>query len=337
MFTVESKTPLTHEDFYPEYVPDRQPWLSARKLCLQRSGTLAVVSSTKEIKKMNIFLRSLNITQPVWIENTGMFQKSGACHILCFPAHLTFTTNAFVSFFNKYCMLFSKTFLGPPDIYMLEFPVRPHRKSARLRHKFPNMEALTVCAHLQLEPTCHGLSTVFSYAIRSFIKEFQLQARITGDEPVQLALLVHGSNTTYVTGFPNDASWHFVCASLVANSGKWGIWVDGTVVGSGNFLNSLNYIGGDGLFMIGQDQETYGGYNSGKALCGNVTQLYMWDRLLVDTEIQSMEKVCSPVPSGLFFKWNESALEIETSLQTRRRNSPCQGRDGGGGIAPSNL
>ncbi|XP_077082757.1 adhesion G protein-coupled receptor D2 isoform X2 [Siphateles boraxobius] len=289
MEKVESKTLLTHEDFYPEYVPDRQPWLSARKLCLQRSGTLAVVSSAKEIKKLNTFLRSLNITQPVWIESAGMFQKS-----------------------------------GPPDIYMLEFPVRPHRKSARLRHKFPNMEALTVCAHLQLDPTCLGLSTVFSYAIRSFIKEFQLQARITENEPVQLGLLVHGSNTTYVTGFPNDASWHFVCASLVAKSGKWGIWVDGTVVGSGNFLNSLNYIGGDGLFMIGQEQETYGGYNSGKALCGNVTQLYMWDRLLVDTEIQSMEKICSPVSSGLFFKWNESALEIETSLQTRRRNSPCQ-------------
>ncbi|XP_048039072.1 adhesion G-protein coupled receptor D2 isoform X2 [Megalobrama amblycephala] len=286
----KSKYPLTHDDFYPEYVADRQPWFSAHRLCLQRSGTLAVVSSTEEIQRLNSFLQSLNITQPVWIESAGMFQK-----------------------------------IGPPDVYMLEFPVRPHRKSARLRHKFPNMEALTVCAHLQLDPTCHGLSTVFSYAIRSFIKEFQLQARITGNEPVQLALLVHGSNTTYVTGFPNDASWHFVCASLVANSGKWGIWVDGMVVGSGNSLNTSNYIGGDGLFMIGQDQEPYGGYNGDKALCGNVTQLYMWDRLLVDTEIQSMEKVCSPVPSGLFFKWNKSALEIETSLQTRRRNSPCKG------------
>ncbi|XP_067272149.1 adhesion G-protein coupled receptor D2 isoform X2 [Pseudorasbora parva] len=290
MEKVESKTLLTHDDFYPEYVPDRQPWLSAHKLCLQRSGTLAVVSSTEEIQKLNGFLRSLNITQPVWIESAGMFQKN-----------------------------------EPPDIYMLEFPVRPHRKSARLHHKFPNMEALTVCAHLQLDPACHGLSTVFSYAISSYIKEFQLQARITGNDPVQLALLVHGSNTTYITGFPNDASWHFVCASLVANSGKWGIWVDGTVMGSGNSLNSLNYIGGDGLFMIGQDQETYGGYSGDNALCGNVTQLYMWDRLLVDSEIQSMEKFCSPVASGLFFKWNESVLEIETSLQTHRRNSPCQG------------
>lgn len=212
--------------------------------------------------------------------------------------------------------------------------MRPHRKLARLRHKFPNMEALTVCAHLQLDPTCHGLSTVFSYAIQSFIKEFQLQARITGNEPVHLALLVHGSNTSYITGFPNDASWHFVCASWDGNTGMWVIWVDGAVVGSGNSLNSTSHIGGDGLFMIGQDQETYGGYNNDKALCGNVTQLYMWDRFLVDSEIQSMEKLCSAVPFGLFFKWNESMLEIETSLQTRRGNSPCQGRVA---MSPSRL
>ncbi|XP_058617157.1 adhesion G-protein coupled receptor D2 isoform X3 [Onychostoma macrolepis] len=290
MEKVESRTLLTHDDYYPEYVPDRQPWDVARSLCLQRSGSFVMVSSTEEIEKLNSFLRSLNITQPVWIESAGMLQKT-----------------------------------GPPDIYMLEFPMRPHRKSARLRHKFPNMEALTVCAHLQLDPTSHGLSTVFSYAIQSFIKEFQLQAQITGNEPVHLALLVHGSNTSYITGFPNDASWHFVCASWDGNTGKWVIWVDGAVVGSGNSLNSTSQIGGDGLFMIGQDQETYGGYNNDKALCGNVTQLYMWDRFLVDSEIQSMEKLCSAVPFGLFFKWNESALEIETSLQTRRGTSPCQG------------
>ncbi|KAL0160160.1 hypothetical protein M9458_043885, partial [Cirrhinus mrigala] len=186
------------------------------------------------------------------------------------------------------------------------------------------MEALTVCVHLQLDPKCRGLSTVFSYAVELFIKEFQLQVRITGNESVQLALLVHGSNSTYITGFPNDAAWHFICTSWDGNSGKWVIWVDGIVVGSGIYLNSIGHIGGGGLFIIGQDQDTYGGYNGDKALCGSVTQLYMWDRLLVDSEIQSMEKHCSPVPSGLFFKWNESSLEIEMSLQTHRGSSPCQ-------------
>ncbi|KAI2650345.1 Adhesion G-protein coupled receptor D2 [Labeo rohita] len=288
--SAESKTQLTHDDYYPEYVPDRQPWQVASSLCLQRSGTLVMVSNAEEIQKLNTFLRSLNITQPVWIESARKFQKR-----------------------------------GPPDIYILEFPVRPHRKSTRLRHNFPKMKALTVCAHLQLDPSCRGLSTVFSYAVKLFIKEFQLQVRITGNESVQLALLVHGLNSSYIPGFPNDAAWHFICTSWDGNSGKWVIWVDGMVVGSGIDLNSTSHIGGDGLFMIGQDQDTYGGYGGDKALCGNVTQLYMWDRLLVDSEIQSMEKHCSPVPSGLFFKWNESSLEIETSLQTNRGSSPCQG------------
>ncbi|XP_073699768.1 adhesion G protein-coupled receptor D2-like [Garra rufa] len=290
MENVESKTLLTHDDYYPEYVPDRQPWQVASSLCLQRSGTLVMVSNTEEIQKLNAFLRSLNITQPVWIESAGVLQKH-----------------------------------GPPDIYVLEFPVRPHRKSARLHHKFPKMEALTVCALLQLDPNCLGLSTVFSYAVESFIKEFQLQVQITENQSVNLGLLVHGMNSTYITGFINDAAWHFICTSWDGNSGKWVIWVDGMVLGSGIDLNSTSHIGGDGLFMIGQDQDTYGGYNSDKALCGNVTQLYMWDRLLVDSEIQSMEKHCSPVPSGLFFKWNESSLEIETSLQTHIGSSPCQG------------
>lgn len=234
----------------------------------------------------------------------------------------------------EYCSLVNITGCFPaPDVYMLEFPARPHRESARLRHKFHNMEALTVCAYLQLDPTCHGLSTVFSYAIQSFTKEFQLQAQITGNEPVHLALLVHGSNTSYVTGFPNDASWHFVCASWDGKTGKWVIWVDGAVAGSGNSLNSTSHIGGDGLFMIGQEQKTYGDFNNDRALCGNVTQLYMWDRFLVDSKIQSMVKLCSAVPFG-FFKWNESTMEIETSLQTRRGNSPCQGRVA---MSPSRL
>lgn len=221
-------------------------------------------------------------------------------------------------------------------MFMLEFPARPHRKSARLRHKFLDMEVLTVCAHLQFNPTCHGLSTVFSYSIKSFINELQLQARIIENEPIQLALIVHGSNTTYLTAFPNDASWNFVCASWIGNGGKWAIWANGTKVGSGSSLNASNHIGGDGYFIIGQEQDTFGGYKSDKALCGNITQLYMWDSVLLDSEIGNMEKDCSPVSSGLFFKWSESVLEIETSLQTRRGNSLCQGRVGGGGygVAP---
>lgn len=108
MFTGESKTLLTHDAYYPEYVPDRQPWHVACKLCLQRSGSLVMVSSSEEIQKLNRFLRSLNITQPVWIESAGTFQKSGEHHIPHFLARLIFATLA-ILFFSKHYRLFSRS------------------------------------------------------------------------------------------------------------------------------------------------------------------------------------------------------------------------------------
>lgn len=108
VFTVESRTLLTHDDYYPEYVPDRQPWDVARSLCLQRSGSFVMVSSTEEIQKLNSFLRSLNITQPVWIESAGMFQNTGEHQIPRFPACLIFATLG-ILFFSKHCRLFSSS------------------------------------------------------------------------------------------------------------------------------------------------------------------------------------------------------------------------------------
>ncbi len=108
VFTVESRTLLTHDNYYPEYVPDRQPWDIARSICLQRSGSFVMVSSTEEIQKLNSFLRSLNITQPVWIESADMLQKTGEHHIPHFPACLIFATLS-ISFFSKHYRLFSRS------------------------------------------------------------------------------------------------------------------------------------------------------------------------------------------------------------------------------------
>ncbi len=172
---MESRTLLTHDDYYPEYVPDRQPWGVARSLCLQRSGSFVMVSSTEEIQKLNSFLQSLNITQPVWIESAGMLQKTGEHHIPLFPASLIFATLS-ISFFSKHYRLFARSSRHiHASIYNASAPeiVSPPPQ-------FLNMEALTVCAHLQLDPTCHGLSTVFSYAIQSSLKNSNSKNQLPG-------------------------------------------------------------------------------------------------------------------------------------------------------------
>lgn len=71
-FTLETRTLTYDESYYYEYVPDRLQWNSAGELCNQRSGALATVSNPVENQNLTSFLKSLNISQPVWIARKVM-------------------------------------------------------------------------------------------------------------------------------------------------------------------------------------------------------------------------------------------------------------------------
>ncbi|XP_056131823.1 adhesion G-protein coupled receptor D2 [Lampris incognitus] len=289
--TVESRTLLTYEESYYEYVPDRLPWHSAERLCNQRSGALATVSSALENQELSRFLKSLNISHPVWITRKVM-------------THLK----------------------NPMETLILEFVGRSHQKNARLLHKFPSMMSVTVCTRLRVDPSCFGFSTIFSYSIQSYINEFQLRASLIQGRPVQLALLVHGTHEPYHEAFSHDGSWHSVCVSWSQNGGRWTLFTDGLPVGRGSGLHSGQSIGPDGLFIIGQEQDTFGGsFKKDESFWGSLTQLHIWDRVLNNSEIHTMEKDCSPISSGLVFKWSSTALEVESTLTRQLGDTPCQG------------
>ncbi|XP_073332565.1 adhesion G protein-coupled receptor D2 [Pagrus major] len=289
-FTLETKT-LTYDESYYEYVPDRMQWSSAGKLCNQRSGVLAAVSNPLENQELTSFLKSLNISQPVWIARKV-------------TTHLTSSSQTLI----------------------LEFSGRSDKKYARLLHKFPSMGSVTVCTRLRFDPNCFGISTIFSYSIQSYINEFQLRANLIQGELVQLALLVHGIHGPYQKVFGRNDSWHSVCVSWSQNGGRWALFADGLVVSRGDGLNTSDSIGRDGLFIIGQEQDTFGGsFKKDESFSGSITELHIWDRVLNSSEIETMEKSCSPISSGLVFKWSEKAMEIDTSLMKPWRDNPCQG------------
>lgn len=209
---------------------------------------------------------------------------------------------------------------------ILNFTRRSNRKHARLLYKFPSMGSLTVCTLLRFNPNCFGISTVFSYSIRSYINEFQLRANLIQGKPVQLALLVHGIHGPYQEAFNYDESWHSVCISWNQNGGRWALYTHGHAVARGEGLNGTDSIGPDGLFIIGQEQDTFGGsFKRDESFSGSITELHIWNRVLNSSEISSVEKKCSPVTSGLVFKWSEAAMEIETSLTKLWSDSPCRG------------
>ncbi|XP_019904393.2 adhesion G-protein coupled receptor D2 isoform X4 [Esox lucius] len=66
-FTVETRTLFTYNESYYKHVSNRMSWHEAESLCKQRSGALATVSNVTERRELTLFLKSQNITKPVWI------------------------------------------------------------------------------------------------------------------------------------------------------------------------------------------------------------------------------------------------------------------------------
>lgn len=215
---------------------------------------------------------------------------------------------------------------GSSKSLILQFSGRSSTKHARLKHKFPSMGSVTVCTQLRFDPNCVGISTIFSYSIPSYINEFQLRANVVPGKTVQLALLIHGIHGPYEEAFEHDGSWHSVCVSWSQVGGHWELHTNKFLISKGDGLNSNNSIGPGGLFIIGQEQDTFGNsFKSNESYCRSIAELHIWDRVLSSNEIFTMEMECSPISSGLAFKWSEAAMEIETSLTKLWKDNQCQG------------
>ncbi|KAG7277206.1 hypothetical protein CRUP_018860 [Coryphaenoides rupestris] len=260
-------------------------------MCNHRQGALATASDAVEIKVLTTFLKSRNISQPVWIDRPVMTHHDK----------------------------------DPSETLILVFGQRSNRKNTRLLHQFPSMGSVTVCVHLCFPLGCSGVSTVFSYSIQSYVNELQIRAMLKQGRPVQLALLVHGTHGSYHDAFSHDGSWHSLCVSWSQNGGRWAMFADGLQVGMGDGLHSNNAIGADGVFLIGQDQDTSGAlFKEDESFSGNITQLHIWERVLNGSEISTMEKQCSPIPKGLMFRWAEVMLEMDPTLTRMWGENPCQ-------------
>uniref|UniRef100_A0A8C3G4P7 Pentraxin family member n=1 Tax=Cyclopterus lumpus TaxID=8103 RepID=A0A8C3G4P7_CYCLU len=200
------------------------------------------------------------------------------------------------------------------ETLILEFAGRSDRNHARLLHKFPSMDSVSVCTRVRFDPNCFGISTIFSYSIQSYINEFQLRVNLVKGKPVQLALLVHGVHGPYKEAFDLDDFWHSVCVSWSQSGGRWALFTDGLVVSRGEGLSSNN-IGPGGRFIIGQEQDTFGGsFKKNESFSGSITELYIWDRVLNSSEIYTMEKECSPNSSGPVFKWTHLKVILDDTL-----------------------
>ncbi|XP_072096767.1 adhesion G protein-coupled receptor D2 [Mobula birostris] len=207
---------------------------------------------------------------------------------------------------------------GRAGVSVLIFPNKTDTKYAKLLSVLPSLSAITVCANIQCDDQANAIATVFSYAVPTFMNEFQLRARINDTGFIQLALIVHGHHTPYQTVLKNDGQWHHICVTWRTEEGAWSFYADGHIVSSGQRYYSSQVLAGNGVFIIGQDQDSLGGtFKQSEAFSGNITGLNIWSGVLDRSQIAAASG-CSLPHQRLIYQWSLSNLEIEHTVEIKK-------------------
>ncbi|KAL1269387.1 hypothetical protein QQF64_031676, partial [Cirrhinus molitorella] len=275
----------------------------ALRYCRGQSSTLTTSGVKEDEDGARQLLSKTNLKSPVWFETD---KKQNPTTYLDLPKQKTILRG--LSFKSK-------------DGY------------ARVNASFPSLSAVSVCVRVQWDPRqrYEDASAVFSYAARAFINEFQLRGKLAeskrnGDRTVRLALIIQGHHHAYKAELPIDGYWHHVCVTWRSSDGDWAIYVDGKKEdsGKGTSRENKNDIHGDGIFVLGQDQDTFGG-NFTDPFFGNLTDLNVWNVALELEQVNALNTCSQLTNHRAIFTWQDWNLTVHQSVQNVSATLSCPG------------
>lgn len=199
-----------------------------------------------------------------------------------------------------------------------------HQAFARLNVSLPDLSSISICLRVQWNLDCAKVSTIFSYAAPVLTNEFQLRGQLDTQGRILLALIIHGKHLPYKASFANDGAWHHVCVTWCRSSGRWAIYVDGDRKDAGSEADTSRDISGDGIFILGQDQDSFGG-NFTEPFFGNITDLSVWDASLDGGQVRSL-MACEPLTQKELFSWNLEHVSHHPGVQEVEVLLFCPGR-----------
>ncbi|XP_040898830.1 adhesion G-protein coupled receptor D2 [Toxotes jaculatrix] len=189
----------------------------------------------------------------------------------------------------------------------LNFPKESREGFARVNVSFPALSSLSVCVRVQWDREWNEVSTIFSYAAPVLTNEFQLRGQVDMNERILLALIIQGKHLPYKASFPNDGAWHHICVTWRSSSGYWAVYVDGDRKDTGSRTDISRDIHGDGIFILGQDQDSFGG-NFTEPFFGAITDLNVWNMSLEMRHVTALN-ACSPMTQEeVLFSWKLDQL-----------------------------
>ncbi|XP_018333054.1 sushi, von Willebrand factor type A, EGF and pentraxin domain-containing protein 1-like [Agrilus planipennis] len=150
--------------------------------------------------------------------------------------------------------------------------------------------------------------TIFSYATKTFDNAF------TAMDYSGLVLYI---NNQYAITDVNlsDGAWHFVCITW-NNSGAYNVFVDGVNVKKGVNLAKGASIEGNGIMIVGQEQDAFGGmFSQTEAFVGRINSLNFWQKQLFSSEINEIMTSCDKNIYGDLYSWAEMKSSIRGTIK----------------------
>ncbi|TMS03410.1 Adhesion G-protein coupled receptor D2, partial [Larimichthys crocea] len=255
-----------------QLVNDSLAFSRADSFCRGQFSSLATLDKPEDRDGALELLRQTGLHSPIWVRNPSKASSK--------PVAL-----------SKQYVQFSA----------LNFPKESSEGFARVNMSFPALSSVSVCVRVQWNPEWNEVSTIFSYAAPVFTNEFQLRGQVDMQGRILLALIIHGKHLPYKASFPNDGAWHHVCVTWHRNRSHWAIYVDGDMKDMGSGTDNSRDIYGDGILILGQDQDSFGG-NFTEPFFGNITDLNVWNISLEKWHVRALN-ACSAITPEVLFSW----------------------------------
>ena len=103
----------------------------------------------------------------------------------------------------------------------------------------------------------------------------------------------------------NDDQWHHICSTWGNTAGSWNFYIDGSLWRNGAGFQTGHVIENNGIFILGQDQDSYGGgFQQDQSFLGQMYGVNMWDTVLPAEEILRLSKNCTH-GVGNYLRWRD--------------------------------
>uniref|UniRef100_A0A8D2J9S9 Pentraxin family member n=1 Tax=Varanus komodoensis TaxID=61221 RepID=A0A8D2J9S9_VARKO len=198
-------------------------------------------------------------------------------------------------------------YTAPPDLERKVFVFPESSNTSHVVLKATSRERLTsftVCLRSYTDMT--RAHTLFSYATETSDNEIV----VFKSKPSEYSLYVGGQDVLFL--FPerltSKPSWEHICMSWDSDTGLVEFRLDGQPLPR-NGLMKGHAVSAEAFIVLGQDQDSFGGsFDINQSFVGELTDVYMWDRVLSGDEMCHVWS--KQVPSNPIINWRALNYEI---------------------------